>query len=100
MMRVSATISARTGKVTRHVSEVEVSPQVVSRYQFKAALINMAMYEGVAAVIVTADALVQLAWSEAPQIRRGDDLVTFIAAQGGYSSEVLDEVFSTASEIT
>ncbi|QFT81157.1 hypothetical protein FIU89_11105 [Roseovarius sp. THAF27] len=105
MIRVNATVSARTGKVVMVEEEVldpspDGVPKAVSRYQFKAALIALEKMGEVTLAMSSASPMVQLAWAEAPEMRRADALVGFITSQCNYSDADLDEIFSTAWAIT
>lgn len=76
-------------------------PQVVSRFQARAALLAVNLLDdATAAVEATNDPFTQLAWAEAAEWRRDSALVVSLATAIGLSSGQIDDLFRSAAEIT
>lgn len=74
-------------------------PESVSRFQARAALMQEGLLSAVEAVVAQADALTQMAWSDALEFRRDSPAIASLAAQVGLSSEQVDDLFRTAKSI-
>ncbi|WP_119157961.1 hypothetical protein [Caldimonas tepidiphila] len=76
-------------------------PQVVSRFQARAALHLAGLLPQVEALMASpeADPLARLAWSDAQEFRRNSPTVAALAAALGLTAQQLDELFVTAAGI-
>ncbi len=74
-------------------------PQVVSRFQARAALHIAGLLPQVETAIAAADPLVQMAWVDAQEFQRGSPALAAVAVAIGLSESELDELFITASGI-
>ena len=77
-----------------------VIPQVVSRFQAKAALLAAGLLDDVEAAMAQASPVAQLAWSEAIEFRRDSTTVAAMASQLSLTDENLDDLFVAAAQIT
>lgn len=75
-------------------------PQVVSRFQAKAALLAAGLLDDVEAAMAQASPVAQLAWSEAIEFRRDSTTVAAMASQLSLTDENLDDLFVAAAQIT
>lgn len=75
-------------------------PQVISRFQAKAALLQAGLLDDVEQAVAGSDALTQLAWAEAQELRRESPMVTAIAGALELTDEEVDDLFRQAAEIT
>ena len=76
------------------------TPQVVSRFQARAALMDAGLLADVELAVGRAGPLIQLAWAEAVEWRRDSPTITAIGAALGLSPEALDDLFRAAAQIT
>ena len=76
-----------------------VVPQVVSRFQARAALHLHGVLADVEAMIQSADPIAQMAWADAQQFERQSPTIASIADALGWSDEFVDELFITAGGI-
>ena len=77
-----------------------VVPQVVSRFQARAALHIHGVFAEVEAMIQSADPIAQMAWADAQQFERPSPTIAAIAAALGWTDDFIDELFITAGGIT
>ena len=77
-----------------------VVPQVVSRFQARAALHIHGVLADVEAMIQSADPIAQMAWADAQQFERPSPTIAAIAQALGWADEFVDELFITAGGIT
>ena len=75
-------------------------PQVVSRFQARAALHIHGVLADVEAMIQSADPIAQMAWADAQQFERPSPTIAAIAAALGWTDDFIDELFITAGGIT
>lgn len=75
-------------------------PQVVSRFQAKAALAQAGLLAQADAVVAqSGNAVLQLAWAEANEFRRDSPGINSLAPLIGLDSTELDDLFRTAAGI-
>lgn len=77
----------------------ERATMIASRFQAKAALLGAGHLPAVEAAIAEADALTQLAWAEAVELRRTSPMIAALAAAIGLTDEAVDALFRTAMQI-
>ena len=79
-----------------------VVPQMVTRFQAKAALLGAGLLEQVEVYMALPDTpmVTKLAWTETQDFERASPTVAGLAALLGLTSEQVDELFITASGIT
>lgn len=76
-------------------------PQVVSRFQARAALLQAGLLDtATAAIGASGNVFAQLAWAEAAEWRRDSPTLLALAEGIGLTSEQIDDLFRTAAEIT
>lgn len=76
-------------------------PQVVSRFQARAALHAAGLLSSVEDAIATgADVFTQIAWADAAEFRRNSPTIAALAAALGLSEEQVDNLFRQAATIT
>ena len=75
------------------------TPQVVSRFQARAALHIHGVLAEVEAMIQSADPIAQMAWADAQQFERPSPTIAAIAQALGWADEFVDELFITAGGI-
>lgn len=80
-------------------SEYRPVPQVVSRFQARAALYKANMLESAELAVSNSDPLTKLAWADAQEFRRDSPILQSIAQALGLTSDDLDALFVSASEI-
>ena len=76
-----------------------VVPQVVSRFQARAALHIHGVLAEVEAMIQSADPIAQMAWADAQQFERQSPTIAAIAQALGWADEFVDELFIAAGGI-
>lgn len=83
------------------VVTVTVTPQVVSRFQGRAALLQAGKLQQIQDYIdlPTTDAFVKLAWNEVTEFRRHSPMISVVTSVLGMTSEDLDALFLAASQI-
>lgn len=74
-------------------------PEVISRFQAKAALSQMALLDDAEALVLAEGGLSAMAWVDIDDFRRDSPLVNEIAPQLGLDSEELDDLFRLAITI-
>jgi hypothetical protein len=74
-------------------------PDVVSRFQAKAALSAAGLLPAVEAALADADPLAQLAWAEAIEFRRQSPTILALATALGLTDAQLDDLFIAADQI-
>ena len=74
-------------------------PQVVSRFQARAALMLSGHLAAVEAAVAQADPIVQLAWAEAVEWKRSSPTIIDLGDAIGLTPEQIDELFIQAAEI-
>jgi len=75
-------------------------PQVVTRFQARAALLNAGLLDDAAAAVAQADAFTQLVWNEASEWRRDNQRLIALATAIGLTSGQIDDLFRAAADIT
>lgn len=77
-------------------------PQVVSRFQAKAALLQAGLLTQVETLIAdpATDAVTKLAWAEAVEFYRNSPTIATLAAALGLTSGQIDNLFITAANIS
>lgn len=104
-MRIEFDIKA--GEITEHPDAPPsppappVIPQVVSRFQARAALLLAGLLDDVEALMSApgTPALAKLAWADAQEFKRNSPTVQAMAAAIGLTEAQLDELFTTAAGI-
>jgi hypothetical protein len=77
----------------------EPVPQVVSRFQARAALLQAGLLSNVEALMANADAVTKLAWADAQEFRRTSPTVLSMGAALGLDDAALDALFTQAAGI-
>lgn len=87
-------------EIDAHLSPVVV-PQVVTRFQARAALHLAGLLPQVEALMTDpgTDALARLAWTDAQEFRRQSPTVLAMAGALGLTEQQLDNLFTTANAI-
>jgi hypothetical protein len=77
-------------------------PQTVSKFQAKAALLNVGMLEQVEALMANpaTPAITRLAWTEVQNFERSSPTIASMAAALGLNEAQIDALFIAASKIT
>ena len=77
-------------------------PQVVSRFQAKAALLQAGLLSQVEALIAgpNTDAVTKLAWAEAIEFYRNSPTILTLSTALGLTSQQVDDLFTTAANIS
>jgi len=100
--------NAQTGEVTiRDMTPEEIAampwpvtvPAVVSRFQARAALLQVGKLAAADAAVAQADALTKLAWADATEFERASPSIAALAPALGLSGDDLDALFIAASKI-
>lgn len=86
---------------TKWIEPPPYIPQVVSRFQAKAALLQAGLLTQVESLIASpsTDPLVKLAWSEAVEFYRTSPTILSLAEMLDLSEEDLDELFIQAAQV-
>ncbi len=74
-------------------------PQIISRFQAKAVLLQMELLDDVEALMTSASPIVKLAWENAVEFNRQSPSLLAMASALGLSSEQLDALFIEASKV-
>lgn len=74
-------------------------PEVISRFQAKAALLQWALLDDAEALVLAEGGLSAMAWADINEFRRDSPLVNEIAPQLGLDAEELDDLFRLAITI-
>lgn len=77
----------------------ERAGMVVSRFQAKAALMQAGLLDAVEAAVANGDALTQLAWAEAMEMRRNSPMIATLADDLDLTPEQVDDLFRAARAI-
>jgi hypothetical protein len=79
----------------------EPIPQVVSRFQARAALYQAGLLEQVETVMAdpATDMLAKLAWADAQEFKRSSPTIAAFSQQIGLTDEQIDELFKQAAQI-
>lgn len=75
-------------------------PEVVSRFQARAALHHAGLLPQAEAAVADADPITRIAWQDAQEWRRDSPTIASIAAALGLTSEQVDDLFRAAAQIT
>lgn len=78
---------------------VPTVPQVVSRFQARAALYTVGLLAAVEAAIADAEPLVQMAWVDAQEFRRDSPTILALATVLSLSGRQVDDLFIAAAQI-
>jgi hypothetical protein len=83
------------------VTPAPVVPQVVTRFQARAALLRAGLLDTVNALLGApgADPFMKLAWEDAQEFKRESPTVLALASALGLTSAALDDLFRTAATI-
>lgn len=94
-------ITGEFGSIAAYVAPPPEIPQVVSRFQAKAALDGWQLLDEVEALMADSNTpmIARLAWQEALEFRRDSPTVLAMATSLGLTSEQLDQLFITAASI-
>jgi hypothetical protein len=86
---------------TRPPAPPEPIPQVVSRFQARAALYQAGLLEQVETVMAdpATDMLAKLAWADAQEFKRSSPTIAAFSQQIGLTDEQIDELFKQAAQI-
>jgi hypothetical protein len=74
-------------------------PEVISRFQAKAALSQMALLDDAEAYVLSQGGLAAMTWEDINEFRRDSPLVNEIAPELGLDAEELDDLFRLAITI-
>jgi hypothetical protein len=74
-------------------------PEIVSRFQARAALMQIGKLAEAEAIVAQADAITQLAWAEAIEWKRSSPALNGLAEAMGLTQAGLDDLFRAAAEI-
>lgn len=74
-------------------------PEVVSRFQARAALLQAGLLSVAETAIANGDPIQQLAWADAQEFRRASPTVAAIGAALGLSEADIDDLFIAAAAI-
>ena len=74
-------------------------PEVVSRFQARAALSQMGLLDDAEALVLSQGALAAMAWQDISEFRRDSPLVNEIAPQLGLDDADVDDLFRLAATI-
>lgn len=99
-------INIATGEITEHpdapvTPQPPQIPQVVSRFQARAALHLAGLLDDVEAMMALPEtpALAKLAWADAQEFKRNSPSLLSIAGALGLTEQQLDDLFTTAAGI-
>lgn len=79
--------------------ETKPVPPAISRFQARAALLQVGLLSAVEQAVSQADPLVRLAWAEAIEWRRDSAALNSIAAAIGLTEAEMDDLFRAAAAI-
>lgn len=85
--------------IAAYVAPPAPIPQIVSRFQARAALYGAGLLPSVETAIAAADPLVQMAWVDAQEFRRDSPTILAMAGALGLTDTQVDELFTAASQI-
>ena len=85
--------------VARPEPEPVPVPEVISRFQARAALSQMGLLDDAEALVLSQGALATMAWEDINEFRRDSPLVNEIAPQLGLDDAELDDLFRLAATI-
>lgn len=90
-----------TGAFTTPPPSPEPVPQLVSRFQGRAALLNAGLLDQVETIVAdpATDRMVKLAWQDATEFQRDSATLSFLAEQLGLTSDDVDDLFRQAVQI-
>ena len=74
-------------------------PETVSRFQARAALLQIGKLADAEAVVAQADAITQLAWAEAIEWKRTSPALNTLAEAIGLTQPEIDDLFRNAAQI-
>ena len=74
-------------------------PQIISRFQAKAVLLQMELLDDVETLMASASPIVKLAWENAIEFNRQSPSLLAMSSALGLSSEQLDALFIEASKV-
>lgn len=98
---IHAAVLATNPPAAPEVQAPDPVPQVVSRFQARAALHAAGLLSSVEDAIATgADVFTQIAWADAAEFRRNSPTIATLAAALGLSEEQVDNLFRQAATIT
>lgn len=92
-------LAGEYGAISEYTPPPPHIPQVVSRFQARAALHLAGHLPAVEAAILASDPLTQMAWQDAQEFRRNSPTILSLAAVLGLSDNDVDDLFIAASEI-
>lgn len=96
-----AMVAAGEAEIVEPAPVAPPVPQVVSRFQARAALLAAGLLDdATAAIEASGDAFTKLAWAEASEWRRDSALVVGMATSIGLTSGQIDDLFRAAAKIT
>lgn len=75
-------------------------PQVVSRFQARAALHLAGLLEAAEAAVASAGPMAQIAWADAQEFRRDSPTIAALAASIGLTEAQIDDLFREAAQIS
>lgn len=79
--------------------EQERARMLVSKFQAKAALLQSGLLDSTREAIENADAMTQLAWSDAQEFRRSSPMISTLAVALGLTEIQVDDLFKVAATI-
>lgn len=86
-------------ELDEHLSPKPYTPQSISRFQARAALLATNRLSDVEAAVAAADAFSQLAWAEAQEWRRDSPTLLALAHGIGLTDAEIDDLFVQAASI-
>jgi len=86
--------------VPRPAPEPAPVPEVISRFQARAALSQMGLLDDAEALVLSQGGLAAMAWGDVTEFRRDSPLVNELAPQLGLDDQELDDLFRLAITIT
>lgn len=98
-------VSGEFGPVAEYIAPPEpepqpdLVPQVVSRFQARAALHQAGLLQQAQDAIAAADPIAQLAWEDATTFKRSSPTVAAIAGALSLSDTAVDDLFRAAAQI-
>ena len=88
-----------SGPLAVALPEPDPVPEVVSRFQARAALHIAGLLVQAEAAVAAADPLAQMAWADAQEFRRNSPTIAALSASIGLTSEQVDDLFRSAALI-
>lgn len=88
-----------SGPLTVAAPDLPPVPEVVSRFQARAALHIAGLLVQAEAAVAAADPLAQMAWADAQEFRRNSPTIAALSVAIGLTAEQVDDLFRSAVQI-